>query len=748
MIVAVYFSVVISTEIVVPPYLQNASPTGIYIIWESSSGSESIVEWGLSNSLGIITEGTAETGSGSSYIHTVNVTELTPDTQYYYRAVTDDAESEIFDFITPPMASSEYPFHLIAMSDMQIDNGNPNKFYEIIHDGIIDYVHDEYSDLLSEGVQMILIAGDLVDNGWNYSAWKNEFFDSASPLFSQVPVYPVLGNHEANTGYYFSYFNLPDNGSSGYEEHWWYTDYSNVRIIGLDSNYDYQLNVQLDWLENVLNESCVNEDIDFVFAQLHHPYLSELWLAGETEFTGEVITLLENFSTECDKPSIHFFGHTHGYSRGQSRDHNHLWVNVATSGGNVDYWNEYAQADYDEFTVSQDEWGFVSVDIEAGDFPQFTLTRISRGNENQFRDNEVRDVITIKLFNLPPDIPTGLFPSGNDLDPDCVILLATDFNDLEDDNHTASYWQVSEDCSDFSTLVYDKWRNSENWYNYINTQFGDDLTDELLSGLNENTEYCWRVRYRDESLDWSDWSDPVSFTTGESDLSSNLLINPGAESGTTGWIIVEGVIESLTDGECEGISPHSGERLFAVGGVCENHPYGEAYQLIDISIYGDEIDSETGFAHFGGFLSNWGGSDKPEFGLVFLDGAGYEISATETFSTLNPSWTNFNETALIPQNTREIQFVLMGTRYSGSDNDSYFDDLFFRYSTSESPCEDSLLLGDVTQDGLINILDIIMVINIILGDEPTPYQQWAGDMNEDGDIDILDIVLIVGIILG
>ena len=71
---------------------------------------------------------------------------------------------------------------------------------------------------------------------------------------------------------------------------------------------------------------------------------------------------MENFTEECGKPSIHFFGHTHGYSRGQSHDHNHLWVNVATAGGAIDYWGEWPQADYDEFTVTQDEWGFVVVD--------------------------------------------------------------------------------------------------------------------------------------------------------------------------------------------------------------------------------------------------------------------------------------------------------------------------------------------------------------------------------------------------
>jgi glucose/arabinose dehydrogenase len=57
------------------------------------------------------------------------------------------------------------------------------------------------------------------------------------------------------------------------------------------------------------------------------------------------------------------------------------------------------------------------------------------------------------------------------------------------------------------------------------------------------------------------------------------------------------------------------------------------------------------------------------------------------------------------------------------------------------------ILGDLNQDGLINVLDIIVNINIILGTTPTTYQLWSGDINSDGAINILDIVLMVNIIL-
>ena len=56
-------------------------------------------------------------------------------------------------------------------------------------------------------------------------------------------------------------------------------------------------------------------------------------------------------------------------------------------------------------------------------------------------------------------------------------------------------------------------------------------------------------------------------------------------------------------------------------------------------------------------------------------------------------------------------------------------------------------MGDLNQDGLINVQDIILTINIILGAPPNGYALCSGDLNEDGIIDILDIVLLVNLIL-
>ena len=58
-------------------------------------------------------------------------------------------------------------------------------------------------------------------------------------------------------------------------------------------------------------------------------------------------------------------------------------------------------------------------------------------------------------------------------------------------------------------------------------------------------------------------------------------------------------------------------------------------------------------------------------------------------------------------------------------------------------------MGDVNFDGIINVLDIVGLVNIVLGVNASPEEQtlYAADVNQDQVIDILDIVLTVNNVL-
>ena len=56
---------------------------------------------------------------------------------------------------------------------------------------------------------------------------------------------------------------------------------------------------------------------------------------------------------------------------------------------------------------------------------------------------------------------------------------------------------------------------------------------------------------------------------------------------------------------------------------------------------------------------------------------------------------------------------------------------------------DDTLLGDINEDGELNILDIVSLVNLVLAEE---YNS-NGDINGDGSLNILDIVSLVNLIL-
>ena len=65
-----------------------------------------------------------------------------------------------------------------------------------------------------------------------------------------------------------------------------------------------------------------------------------------------------------------------------------------------------------------------------------------------------------------------------------------------------------------------------------------------------------------------------------------------------------------------------------------------------------------------------------------------------------------------------------------------------------SDCASDAGSGDVNGDGSSDVLDIVSIVNYILGGSLDECQMAAADMNSDGNVDVLDIVQIVNGILG
>ena len=56
-----------------------------------------------------------------------------------------------------------------------------------------------------------------------------------------------------------------------------------------------------------------------------------------------------------------------------------------------------------------------------------------------------------------------------------------------------------------------------------------------------------------------------------------------------------------------------------------------------------------------------------------------------------------------------------------------------------------VLLGDLNEDGILNIVDIIILVNLIISGEP--IDNPLADVNQDESINVLDVISLVNLIL-
>ena len=60
----------------------------------------------------------------------------------------------------------------------------------------------------------------------------------------------------------------------------------------------------------------------------------------------------------------------------------------------------------------------------------------------------------------------------------------------------------------------------------------------------------------------------------------------------------------------------------------------------------------------------------------------------------------------------------------------------------------NILSGDVNDDEVLNVLDVVLTINFILElESPSNNQFDSADINSDGLLNVLDVVLLVNLIL-
>jgi len=150
----------------------------------------------------------------------------------------------------------------------------------------------------------------------------------------------------------------------------------------------------------------------------------------------------------------------------------------------------------------------------------------------------------------------------------------------------------------------------------------------------------------------------------------NLLVNPGAETGNiTGWTDPDAAW-----GADAVITPHTGTKFFWPARRCI--PQTTLYQDVDVSVWASQIDAGSQYLHLSGWLANWDQypHDQATLAIQALDSNTQQLLYLSR-SHRSPAWTQYAIDARIPTGTRTLRVLLTATRFVGSDNDGYFDDL-------------------------------------------------------------------------
>ncbi|NOZ09029.1 MAG: hypothetical protein GXO91_09200 [FCB group bacterium] len=507
------------------PYLQSPTPNSMYICWHSALSTESLVNYGLTESLGQQGSGTTQILDGQTYWHTVQLSGLQPDTEYFYQCVTDSASSPVSSFRTPPENNYEGHIRFAVYGDSRTDVAAHTMVIEAMREKITELYGVDYQN----NFNLIFNVGDIVTNGWTLPQYRNEHFNPTSSLTKYLPYMISIGNHEGEAPYYYDYMKYEDFGGSEGEKYYAFR-IGPVLFIALNSNI--QGNTQISWLEDELTAADDDESLQWIFAFDHHPGHSEVWPDGNTAWVQEQVIPLLN---QHDKAELLAYGHSHNYERGATAEGSLRLMLSGGGGSALDRWGMYGnQQDYPEITRSFDHYSYTLIDVDiAGN--SYTAETYSLGNTDLPLDNVLIDSFFRDRDLQPPQTPEALTPQI--LTPEPVVLTASAF--AGDADLMSSQFQVTGEAGSWDSPLVDQLRDWENVYgdtgapDYlpIDLNEGIDLSRyEVETGILATGEsYRWRVRYRDQNLAWSEWSAESSFQLVDAaslgDLDQNDTVN-------------------------------------------------------------------------------------------------------------------------------------------------------------------------------------------------------------------------------
>ena len=298
-------------EIIRGPYLQCGTTTNIIVRWRTDVLTDSLVTFGLAASAldwsvldpDMVTD------------HAVTLTNLAPNTKYYYSIGTSDfvlAGDTGHFFRTAP--AEPKPTRIWAIGD----SGTASAF------GLGSWeVRDAYRTFTAEReTDVWLMLGDNAYWIGTDEEYQIGVFDTYPDFLRRNSVWSTIGNHDAATpSAYFDIFSLPTDGRAGGlasgSENYYSFDYSDIHFVCLDSELSANTpgSPMLTWLEADLAANTRLWTIAFWHSP---PYNFGTHNSDDPSDTGghlvqmreNVVPILESYGVD-----LVLCGHSHSYER-------------------------------------------------------------------------------------------------------------------------------------------------------------------------------------------------------------------------------------------------------------------------------------------------------------------------------------------------------------------------------------------------------------------------------------------------
>lgn len=306
------------------PYLQSVFTDSAVVVWRTVNldGQEGCVHFDVGGVKDVAC--VMPKAYGTYHQYEVTLEDLPRDTEVLYRAtVAPDFETIDLSFKTAP--GDDRAVRLLVLAD---GHNNVTTLGAIADSAVAD------------GTDLAVAVGDNVGSAEEYE-W-DQYFEGLRALLHKVPLWPVLGNHEARRHTYFDAFVLPGAAPDPPEEVYYSVRWGSVWIGVLeiiDLYAAHWLNSdtpETTWLKEQLS-SDEARDARWRFLFIHEPPWSVGWgHCDEPIYYGEeaLREVLVPLAADYGVTAI-FSGHMHGYAHGQ-KDGVDLFI-CGGAGGGLDH---------------------------------------------------------------------------------------------------------------------------------------------------------------------------------------------------------------------------------------------------------------------------------------------------------------------------------------------------------------------------------------------------------------------------